>query len=148
MSAKNETEMVRTNSVGWMIQRIARHLDREMSARLAEHDLSILQFAIMMTVLETDGLTQASIGAQYSAPAYAISRAIDHLEGLGLLERRRHPKSRRSHTIHATEKGQSLAPALYTIVREVNTELTAPLGKWDKARFQDLLTRLLPQASR
>ena len=143
MTLQTDVQTVRTTSLGWMIQRIARRLDREMEARLAEYDLSLPQFAVMMTVLETEGLTQAEIGQHFSMPAYAISRALDHLEQSGYVERRPHPTSRRAHTIHATPAGVALSPRLFEVVRDVNAQLAEGLSETDRQAFQDILTRLV-----
>ncbi|MDJ0820799.1 MAG: MarR family transcriptional regulator [Paracoccaceae bacterium] len=143
MTSETDAHTVRTTSIGWMIQRIARRLDRAMETRLAQHDLSVSQFAVMMTVLETEGLTQAEIGQQFSMPAYAISRALDHLEKAGYVARRPHPTSRRAHTIHATPSGVALGPQLFKIVQEVNAALVGGLSEADKNTFRDILTRLV-----
>ncbi len=143
MSIENETRQVRTTSLGWMIQRLAGRLDRLMEERLSAHGLTLQQFAVMMTVLEFEGLTQSEIGARFGMPAYAISRAIDHLEGAGLLERRAHPTSRRAHTIHVTEKGRQLGPDLFRIVGDVNAELAAPLSDQQRDKFAELLSAVL-----
>ncbi|MCV6593148.1 MAG: MarR family winged helix-turn-helix transcriptional regulator [Silicimonas sp.] len=143
MTISQQTKRTRTSSLGWMIQRIGGRLNRQMEARLGEHGLSVPQFAIMMTVLERDGLTQAEIGQSYGMPAYAISRAIDHLEDTGLLERRPHPTSRRAHTIHTTPAGQDLGPTLFGIVKDVNAELAAPLSAEERKTFAALLRKIL-----
>ncbi len=142
MSIPEQTRQSRLSSNGWKIQRIAKWLDREMDRRLIDHGITVQQFAVMMTVLETDGLSQTQIGRQFSAPAYTISRAIDHLERAGLLDRRPHPTSRRTHTIHATAAGHKLSPALLAIVQEVNAALVAPLDTAERDRFSALLTKL------
>lgn len=143
MSLKAETQQVRTTSLGWMIQRIARRLDAAMEQRLSRHDMTLQQFAVMMTVLETEALSQAEIGTRFEMPAYAISRAIDHLEHLGHVERRPHPTSRRTLTIHATERGHAISEALFAIVSEVNDELAATLSPADRAQFQALLSQVV-----
>lgn len=143
MSIEKNTQNVRESSLGWMIQRIAGRLDKAMEQRLSVHDLTLQQFAVMMTALEHDGLTQTGIGGHFGMPAYAISRAIDHLEAKDLLDRKAHPTSRRSYTIHATDKGRELSSALFTIVGEVNEEFTSPLSAGQRAEFKNLLEKLL-----
>lgn len=113
-----------------------------MEDALSPHGLSLPQFAVLMTVLEHDGLTQNEIGTRFTMPAYAISRAIDHLEALGLARRVPHPTSRRSHRIEATPAAQRIAPDLFSIVRRVNAELSAPLSKTERAQLADMLTKL------
>ncbi|MBV1866370.1 MAG: MarR family transcriptional regulator [Marinosulfonomonas sp.] len=126
-----------------MIQRISRRLDRKMGERLNRLDLTLQQFTIMMTVLETDGQTQTEIGNKFDAPPYAISRALDQLEAAGYLERRVHPSSRRTRTIHATPRGRKLGPQLFSIVGEVNKELVAPFTDKERAMFEKLLIKLV-----
>lgn len=38
-----------------------------------------------------------------------VTCLVDTLEGLGLVERQPHPSDRRSHHIHLTEKGETIA---------------------------------------
>ena len=143
MTLAQETQQVRTSSLGWMMQRITGQLDRAMEARLRPHDLTLQHFAVMMTAFESDGLTQAEIGARFNMPPYTISRAIDHLADAGYLSRDPHPTSRRSHLIRATAEGQALASTLFSIVREVNAELVAPLSEDQKAAFRAVLETLM-----
>lgn len=137
----------RENSMGWMIQRLARRLDDAMNARLAEHGLTLQQFAILMTVIEHGRMTQAEIGRRFAMPAYAISRAIDGLEADGLLVRDAHPSSRRAHQIHATQKASDLAPAMFAIVKAVNADLTAGLSADDADRLRQLLADTMTGAT-
>ena len=143
MSLEKETQQVRTTSLGWMIQRIARRLDAAMEQRLSRHDMTVQQFAVMMTVLETEALSQSEIGERFGMPAYAISRAIDHLEDLGLVERRPHPTSRRTLTIHPTGEGRAISEALFGIVKEVNDELAAALSPSERSQLQALLSQVV-----
>lgn len=140
---ENEAKSTRTSSHGWAIQRIARRLDTVMNKRLSAFDLTLQQFAVLMTVLEADGLTQAEISKRFHMPPYAISRALDHLEKARLLQRRPHPASRRAYTIHCTEKGRALGPELFLLVREVNDELARPLTADERAQFGKLLAKLV-----
>jgi len=143
MQIEQQTQTVRTSSLGWMIQRISGRLDRTMTENLAPHRLSIQQFAVMMTVLEVDGLSQTEIGKNFGMPAYAISRAIDHLESENLLERRAHPTSRRTHTIHPTETARALSQTLFGIVEKVNAELVAGLSGKQRKDLRDILEQVL-----
>lgn len=143
MSVEETVTRIRTGSTGWMIQRIARRLDEAMNARLSAHDLTIQQFAVLMRVLERDGQTQAEIGSHFGMPAYAISRALDHLEGTGRVVRAPHPTSRRSLTIHGTDAGKMLLPDLTAIIHAVNADLAAPLTDAERDTLNSLLNRLV-----
>jgi DNA-binding MarR family transcriptional regulator len=143
MRKSQKARRTRTSSLGWMIQRIAGKLDRAMEARLSAHDLTVAQFAVVMTVLEHEGLSQTEIGERFGMPAYAISRAIDHLENTGLVVREPHPTSRRTHVIHATDAAYDLSASLFDIIRDVNAELATPLTTAERSEFLRLLKKLL-----
>ena len=114
-----------------------------MAERVQPLDLTLLQFAVLMTVLEHPALTQSAIGQRFDAPAYAISRALDALEARGLVERRVAPASRRAFEVHPTEAGQALAPDLMGMVQEANGAFTAGLSDQENAQLLHLLTRLM-----
>ena len=133
----------RLGSRGWHIQRLAGQLDRAMNARLAAHGLTVQTFALVMMAAEQDGLSQAAMSEQFSAPAYAITRAIDQLERDGFLERRPHPTSRRTNAVHATAKTRALIPTLLTIIEEVNGALVADLKPQEAKGLLTLLERVL-----
>lgn len=143
MSISEDTRATREASIGWMIQRIAADLNRRMTERLAELNLPLPTFAVMMGVLEHGPVNQTEIGKHFGMPAYAISRAIDALEELGFVARRAHESSRRAHSIQATEAGEALAPKLHTIVREVNDAAMAGLSAAERKQFGDLLRQVL-----
>ncbi|RKF06270.1 MarR family transcriptional regulator [Oceaniradius stylonematis] len=147
MDISMRARLSRENSMGWMIQRLARRLDDAMNARLAEHGLTLQQFAILMTVIEHGRMTQAEIGRLFAMPAYAISRAIDGLEADGLLVRDAHPSSRRAHQIHATEKALDMAPAMFAIVKAVNADLTQGLGDKEAGELRRLLATVVETAA-
>ena len=133
----------RLTSRGWHIQRLAAQLDRAMNAKLAPHGLTIQTFALVMIAVEEDGLSQAALSEQFSAPAYAITRAIDQLERDGFLERRPHPTSRRMNAIHATDKTRALIPVLLDIIETVNEDLVADLKTDEADMLLTLLQRVL-----
>lgn len=142
MDISTQARQTREASFGWHIQRLASAVNARMTAALAEQHLSLPQFAVMMTVLENERMTQAEIGAKFAMPAYAISRALDHLEAMGLLRRAPHPTSRRAHLIEATEAGRDLGPRLFAIVQDVNAAMLTELTATEVAQLGTLLPKL------
>lgn len=143
MTTGDDAKNTRTNSMGWLVQTLARRLDEEMAQHLATLDLTLQQFAVMMIVLENDGLTQSDIGAIFTQPAYTVSRALDGLEKRDFVKRHVHPNSRRAHRVHVTDAGRELAPQIFAIVRGVNNKLAKPLDAEERAQLQFLLQKIL-----
>lgn len=138
----------RESSAGWLVQRLARRFEEAMCRALEPEGLTLAQFAILRTVLEMDGLTQAAIGARFAMPAWEISRGLDALEGLGLVQRRACPLSRRAHRIHATAAGLARATRLQLLVEGVNAEVLAPLDTGQRAALVALLGSVILPAGR
>ncbi len=133
----------RTGSAGRMIQIAARRLTASMSAQLASKGLKLDQFALMMSLTEGEDLTQTELGQRMEMPNYAITRALDVLSEMGLVERRPDASSRRSHRVFLTEKGRALMPELFEVVKEVNTELMQPLDLEERKVFVNALRKII-----
>lgn len=146
MDLSETTRKVRSQSIGWLIQRLARRLEAQMGRLLAELGLVLPQFATLMTVLEHDGLSQTDIGNYFGAPPWAISRALDGLEAAGLVERRDSDVSRRAFSIHVTSKGRELAPRLFAQIAAMNESLLAPLSVAERKDLIAMLARLVAHA--
>lgn len=134
---------IRQSSVGWMLKRLCASLDADMSHELKPHRLNINQFAVIMTLLEQEGLTQAEIGKKIDMPGYSTTRTMDALEEKHIVERRRDERSRRSHRIYLTSRGRALAPELFSIVKRVNGGLLAALSGAQTGQLTSLLAALL-----
>ena len=117
-------------------------LDNEMISGLKPIGLSLGQFAIMMTLLERDGIQQVEIGEKIFMPRYATTRNLNKLEELGYIKRHKHETSGRSHCIYLTSKGRKLAPELYSLVKSVNQRLLSPLTNKEINNFVATLSKL------
>lgn len=138
----NRAKSLRFSSCGWHLKFLGTWMDIKMHERLKSLNLSISQFAIIMILLEKDGLTQVKIGHEAMLPAYATSRNIDKLKSLGYVKRKRHESSRRSYRILLTEAGRDLAPALYEASESVNDLFLSPLEESQKTEFLRTLSML------
>lgn len=143
MSISEDARNTREGSVGWIIQRLAKRLNDGMDKRLSTLGLTVTQFAVMMTVLETEGLTQTEIGKRFELPAYMITRVLNVLEERGFVVRKVHPTSRRAFNIYASEAGKKLGPELFSIVNAVNDDFILPLNETDRAEFRRIIMQLL-----
>ena len=71
-----------------------------------EHDLTVRQTAILLTIyLETPPHTVRGLAARLAVTKPVITRALDTMGGLELLERRRDPLDKRNVLVRRTVKG-------------------------------------------
>ncbi len=130
-------------STPWLIKASASWVDKQLNIALESVGMSQGLFAIMMSLLEEDGLTQVEIGEKISMPGYATSRNIDELEKRNLVERRPHESSRRSYCIHITPQGEKLAQPLFEIALNIRKELHKVFDEEEAKTLNLLLTKLV-----
>lgn len=130
-------------SVGRMLNQLAKRLSAEMEVRLKALGLTLNSFFILMTLIESEGLTQSELGKRLNIPAYSITRLIDSMQAAGLVERREDPTSRRNHLIFLRARGKSIAPEVRKIVEQVNNQLLAGLSDSERHEFTQTLTKLV-----
>lgn len=142
---KNEPEAltVKKRSVGWMFKMLCTHFDAEMTRELGKLNIKKNEFGVLMTLLNTQGITQIEIAKSIVMPGYATSRTLDSLEEKGLVERRADENSRRSFRIFLTKKGESLGPELFKIIGKVNKRFMADLNPTEQKQLTSILTKLL-----
>ena len=126
-----------------MIKRLSSKLDKTIGAKLKALGLVHGEFAVLMTLLDEENLTQTAIGQRIGMPGYATTRNIDTLEQKQLVERRADLQSRRSRRIFLTRKGRVMGADLFSIVEEVNREFLKPLSKTERENFGATLHKLM-----
>lgn len=139
------TKLVRENSVGWMLNRLSTDVNVRMKEALKPLGLTQSQFAILMLILESEGLSQSAIGKKITLTASAMTRNLDALEERGLIERQTDEASRRSFKIVMTPEGRALAPQAFATVKAVNQWLLDGLDDESVIQLKSSLTQLIDQ---
>ncbi|MEA1890552.1 MAG: MarR family transcriptional regulator [Pseudomonadota bacterium] len=141
--AVSPAKKVRETSVGWMLKVLCTSLDEKMNKEMKRLDLNIAQFAVLMSLSETEGLTQVEIGKKINMPGYATTRTIDALEKVQFVERKKDDRSRRSYRIYLTEQGRKIVPQLFVVVKKVNTQLLSTLTLTEKKQLNKILNKIV-----
>ncbi|WP_300513099.1 MarR family transcriptional regulator [Aliiroseovarius sp.] len=146
-SLAEQAFLTRTTSCGWMIQQLSSRYYEVARRQFDPLGLKLEQFILMMAIAEAENQTQTELGQRVRIANYAVTRALDGLEELGLVERRADAASRRSRRIFLTDRGRALAPRLFDAVQAVNDEVLAPLPPEDRDAFARVLSQLVNSAS-
>lgn len=139
MTQAPESDGIRENSFGFLIQTLARRIDADMKERLKQHGVDLKIFANLMFLSAKDGVTQREIGNSLNFPDYYTSRNVDALIKEGFAERRPDPKSRRTTLIFLTEKGRKKAAELPDVIRASNEKSLAGLSASERKQVMRLL---------
>lgn len=114
---------------------------------LAGHDLSVAQFASLLMLDQSPGLTVADVARKVSTARQSANEMLAGLEQNGLVERRPHPSDRRAQQVFLTDAGRArLAEALPT-VQAVEARLATGFTAEELAVVNAWLTRMTEAAA-
>ncbi len=118
---------------------LARLLEREWAEAFAHQGLTPPQAFMLRLVLEKPGLLQRELADELTISRPTATRALDGLEGKGLIERRPSQRDGREWAIHPRPK----AIAIRTDLNQSSGAVTARLKKvLGPDVFQDIVGRL------
>lgn len=83
----------------------------------AGYELTFEQALVVFLLNFYDGLTQRDIAISLDKDSPSITRLIDELEALKMLERKSDPKDRRAKNIYLTQKGKSVVPGIIDVTK-------------------------------
>jgi DNA-binding MarR family transcriptional regulator len=125
---------------------VFRELDRQL---MAEHGFGIDSYAVMITLVTAPArrLPIGELGLQRNLSPSGISRSVDRLARLELVERATNPSDGRSYLVGLTANGlQRLREAQVTHHRIVREMLLAQFDARDLKRLGELWEKAMPGA--
>lgn len=105
-------------SIGYLVNVLAREIRQGLNRRLQEHGASAGQWPILLFLWETDGLTQKELGERIPFEGATIARTLDRMTRDGLVRRERDPSDRRRVQVWLTDEGLALKDVLIPRARE------------------------------
>jgi DNA-binding MarR family transcriptional regulator len=104
--------------------------------------LSIPEWRLVAVIAESEGVTQAAIGARTRMDKVTVSRAAIALTERGLLARAGNPDDRRSHLLTLTEAGRTLYAAVAPKALELERRIFEGFPADEMVRFVATLRRI------
>ncbi len=127
------------DSLGFLINRAAIAMRWALEERLARHDLTAPQWAILARLWEEDGQVMSAVGKKLYCDKPTISGIVDRLEQKELVQRVRDSEDRRVIRIYLTKKGKELGEKLPIFAKEVNEMASNDLTNGDIKRLKNYL---------
>jgi MarR family transcriptional regulator, organic hydroperoxide resistance regulator len=113
-------EAVPNDRLAHLVKDATRGLLRALTLRLAEHRVAFGHWAFLRILWETDGLTQRELSLQAGVMEPTTFAALNAMEKLGYVTRRRMPASRKNVYVFLTLAGRALKTKLVPLAEEVN----------------------------
>jgi DNA-binding MarR family transcriptional regulator len=129
-------------SVGFLISQLGFFSSRRFTEALEPLAIGPRDFLLMRFVAASDGQSQQTLAEQLGVPASRMVALVDHLEEMGLVERRPDPEDRRVRRLFITRKGRSVLEKAGKIAIDYETQLCAGINREEREQLIDLLRRL------
>lgn len=131
-----------TRHTGFLISRMGIVAAKQFGERLDSLGLTTRMWGALNVLAAEGEITQHALCKCTGMDPSSMVSTIDELEGMGLVERRRHPTDRRAHALHVTDKGRETLARGRELARTAQEELLAPLNEEERAQLHSLLLRL------
>ncbi|MGH2428372.1 MAG: MarR family winged helix-turn-helix transcriptional regulator [Candidatus Limnocylindria bacterium] len=141
--APRTREFVIEESLGYMINRVARSFAQELGDETRPHGVGIGQWAVLLFLWARDGMSQAELARVVAIEPPTMVRTIDRMVRDGLVTRAPDPADRRISRICLTDRGRALRDELVPKAVAVNEANLARLTKSEGRTLLRLLAKLL-----
>ncbi|GEM_PF-1081222 len=122
---------------------LGKHIAMLIDRRLATSGLNRTQTAILMALRHHPGLQPLRLGSPAGVEAANVTRTLQSLERLGLVERRPHPTDGRASLFYLTTDGEERARFLSEVVEALSAEMLQGLDAEDLPVLEKALASLL-----
>jgi len=125
--ADDETMRALEHEMGVLVRRIRRLIGER--ARMVHPDLSPVAYSMLMALNESGSRRASDLVGLFSVDKGAVSRQVQSLLELGLIEREPDPDDRRAAILSITEEGSR---RLATIAAARRSEVIDRLAEWSE----------------
>ena len=131
-----------------LVRDASRAFARALSSRLAEHGIPFGHWTFLRILWEEDGITQRELSAEAGVMEPTTHVALNAMEALGFLLRKRRPANRRNVYVHLTTRGRALKAKLVPLAEDVNAIGVDGLPAADIATVRRALIAIIDNLAR
>lgn len=135
--------LARRASLGYQVNHLARLMERALRERIEPLGVVPGQFAQLLALYETDGLTQAELCARVQVEQPTMAKTLARMERDGLITRVPDPDDRRRALVLLTARARELEGELVSAAQTVNAVATGGLGEPDVAALMAALAAVI-----
>ena len=125
--------------------RAGERLRQGVQANLADHNLDLAGFDVLLTLLRQGGgkvLSPSALAKEMMLSTSAMTNRLDRLETRGLITRSTHPNDRRAIQIALSDDGRALAGRIIASHVETEERLIAALTKAERRQLRQLVSKI------
>jgi len=141
-------EAVPNDRLAHLVKDATRALVRALQMRLAAHKVSFGHWTFLRILWEGDGLTQRALSEQAGVMEPTTFSALNAMERLGYVARRKERHDRKKVYVFLTPKGRALKRALVPLAEEVNAVAVRRVRQADIAVTRAVLLAIIENLAR
>lgn len=129
--------------LAWLhMLRIQHKVHRRETAHLAEYNLTLPQFDVLVQLHREEGITQQCLADRLLVTKGNVCGLMDRMVEQGLVERGADPEDRRAYMLHLTPKGKTLIQEVLPAQSRLIDEQLGKLSPGKQKQLLDLLGEL------
>lgn len=140
---KTDVAVDTTDRLAHLIKDAGKALARALQARLATHAIAYGHWTFLRILWKQDGISQTELSQLAGVMTPSTFAAVQAMEKLGYIVRRRKRTNRKKIYIHLTPAGRALARELNPLAVDVNDIATRGLTKKQIADFRRVLIAMI-----
>jgi len=128
--------------INFLLTRAQQSVFQFFKTRLADFDVTPVQYGILNCLWQEDGQTPKQIAASLSLDGSTITGILDRMESKGLVERHPDPNDRRALRVVLTEKGRQLEEPVQEVIANANEEILNKFSPADRLKLKEILEQI------
>lgn len=133
----------RASSLGYQVNHLSRLLASALRASIEPFGVVPGQFAQLLALYESDGLTQTELCAKVQIEQPTMANTLARMERDGLIARTPDPQDRRQSLVTLTPRARELEDDLVVAARTVNASATRGLSEDEIAAFMTVMATII-----
>ena len=129
-------------TVGFLLHDVARLLRKRFDQRAKSLGLTRSQWQVLAHLAQNEGIQQGNLADILEVEAITLARMIDKLEERGWVERRRHPRDRRSWLLFLTNAARPLLAQLRAIGDAARGEALEGVEESERVQLVETLAKM------
>lgn len=109
---------------------------------LSPFEINARQYGVLLFIEGNPYSSQKDISENLQIDRTTMVSHIDHLEGLGYVERTRNQNDRRSYSLLITSKGKDVLDSRWEFLIHTELEVLAPLSDQEKQLLKEILIKI------
>ena len=142
IASRSAPRFDRRQSLGYLVNNLARLFARALEQRLSRHGVALGQFPLLLVLWEEENLTQSEIARRLNFEQPTIANTLQRMERDGLVSTAPDPVNRRRVLIRLTDRARAMEAALTSEAAAVNALATSDLSPTEVERFIERIQRL------